>query len=408
MQLLEVMRAIEGSREYIAKIMCDMISIPAMSPAVGGEGESKRADFLQGYLKDFDSVQRVDVPDEDHPGIMRSNILAKKNGKRSGTVWIIAHIDTVPAGNLADWETDPFKGIYRDGKVYGRGTEDNGQSVLSSMFASRFFEKGTLEGMSIGVAWVADEEMASHYGVCHLIDNGYFSPDDIFLVPDWGSPDGKYIEVNEKSLIWLQFDIVGKSVHASTPDIGINAFRLGAAIIDDVIVALNERFPMENPMFLPAKSSFEPTKADSTVLNVNTIPGSWSFCMDCRILPDYKVEDVLKTAQDIASRYEATGAKITVKELQRHESGGKSSTDSPVFKALSDSVEEVLGHRPEATGVGGATCANFFRLKGYDAYVWETGGGTLHGPNEYVPVQNIINDAKVFATLFYKLCVSPQ
>ena len=60
---------------------------------------------------------------------------------------------------------------------------------------------------------------------------------------------------------------------------------------------------------------------------------------------------------------------------------------------------------PEGFFWGGATCANFFRLAGHDAYVWETGGGTLHGPNEYVEIQNIINDAKVFATMFWKLCV---
>lgn len=79
--------------------------------------------------------------------------------------------------------------------------------------------------------------------------------------------------------------------------------------------------------------------------------------------------------------------------------------DSPAYKALSDAVESVTGRAPRAVGVGGATCANFFRQKGYDAYVWQTGGGTLHAPNEYVEIDNLLTDTKVFATLFYNLCV---
>ncbi|MFA6869520.1 MAG: M20/M25/M40 family metallo-hydrolase, partial [Methanomethylophilus sp.] len=77
----------------------------------------------------------------------------------------------------------------------------------------------------------------------------------------------------------------------------------------------------------------------------------------------------------------------------------------PVYRTLSDAVTTVTGHRPEAVGVGGATCANFFRAKGLDAYVWQCGGGTLHAPNECVVVDNLITDAKVFALVFDRLCV---
>ena len=40
-----------------------------------------------------------------------------------------------------------------------------------------------------------------------------------------------------------------------------------------------------------------------------------------------------------------------------------------------------------------------------NAYVWECGGGTLHQPNEHVLISNMITDAKVYANLFYRLCV---
>lgn len=406
MELGEILGKIEASRDDIVDTMCGMISIPAISPEAGGNGEAARADYLMGKLGGFDSVQRIDVPHFDDPTIMRPNILAKKNGKKRGTVWIIAHTDTVPAGDLDKWDTDPFTGVYRDGRVYGRGTEDNGQSVISSIFASKFIEKGTLEGMSLGIALVADEEMASSMGICHLIDENCFDPADIFVVPDWGSPGGSCIEVNEKSLIWLRFDIEGRACHASTPDKGANALRAGCRLMGGVLEDLEHRFGDSDQIFTPPASSFEPTKCTVASENVNTVPGEWSFNIDARVLPKYNLDDVLAAAQRIGSMVsKETGAVIKVSEVQRHVSGGSSSVDSPAYKALSDAVESVTGRAPKAVGVGGATCANFFRQKGYDAYVWQTGGGTLHAPNEYVEIDNLLTDTKVFATLFYNLCV---
>ncbi len=406
MALDEILEKIGASREDIIRMMCGMTAIPSISPAAGGTGESARADFLMDYLKGFDTVERIDIPYGPDSSIMRPNLLARKIGKKKGTVWIMAHIDTVPAGDLDAWDTNPFEGVVKGDRIYGRGTEDNGQTVVSSYFATRDLLGEELNGMSIGLVWVADEEMASVYGVEALIARGCFSEDDVFIVPDWGSPEGKYIEVSEKSLIWLNFSIIGKSGHGSTPDRAVNSLKIGAALIGDLGDVFRERFPLEDPMYTPSKSTFEPTRADMTVLNVNTIPGSWSFSMDCRILPCYSPDDVLEVAKQVAERYsKETGAEIEVTEIQRHVSGGCSSTEGYVFDTLRESVKEVMGHVPETIGIGGATCANFFRLAGHDAYVWETGGGTLHGPNEYVEIQNIINDAKVFATMFWKLCV---
>ena len=337
---------------------------------------------------------------------MRSSILARKIGKKPGTVWVVAHIDVVPAGDPDLWDTPPYDPVFKDGRIYGRGTEDNGQSVISSMFASRFFDSSELEGMSIGIAYVADEETASTYGIEYLLDHGYFSEDDVIFVPDWGSPNGSMVEVSEKNLVWLRFSIEGKTTHGSTPDLGINAYRVSTVLLMDLMESFAERFPDRDEVFLPPVSTFEPTMRPATVENVNTIPGYDEFAMDIRVIPKYDVDDVVALAEDIAeSHSKATGAKITVSEIQRHVSGKPSSTDTDAFRNLSDAVESVTGERPKAVGVGGGTCANFFREKGFDAYVWQCGGGTLHAPNEYVELENIMIDAKVFATVYYNMCL---
>ena len=78
----EIIGCIDGSMDDMVETMIGMIRIPALAPINGGDGESRKADYLMGKLEGFDSIQRVDVPDSLDPSVMRSNILAKKNGKK--------------------------------------------------------------------------------------------------------------------------------------------------------------------------------------------------------------------------------------------------------------------------------------------------------------------------------------
>ena len=401
-----ILSDIESSKQEIIDTTIEMIRIPALAPINNGDGEGKKADYLMTKTVGFDEVKRMDVPDTTDPSVKRSNIIAVKKGKKNGTVWLVAHMDVVPAGDPELWENPPFDPIVKDGKLYGRGTEDDGQSVISSMFATKQFLDQELNGMSIGVAWVADEETSSTCGIQYLLDQGIFTKDDVIIVPDYCTKDGSRIDVAEKHILWLKFCIEGKTTHASTPHLGVNAYKVSTLLLMDLIESFDNRFDDRNEMYYPRNSTFEPTKRIATVENVNTIPGYDEFCMDIRLNPEYDPELVLKMANEMAELYsESTGAKITVEILQKAVAGKPSAIDSIGYKAFSDSIEEVMGKKPEPVGIAGGTCSNFFRLKGLDAYAWQTGDGSLHAPNEYLIIDNLINDTKVFATLFYKLCM---
>ena len=201
MSIEAILKKIEDSREDIIRDLMDMIRIPAIGPANGGEGESRRADYLMTILQGFDEVKRIDVDDTDYPGVKRPSILAVKKGKTKGTVWIIAHIDTVLPGDLNEWICPPYEPHLEDGKVYGLGAEDNGQAVMASIYASRFFKDEELNGRSLGIALVADEETTSEMGIGQLVRDGHFNKDDVIIVPDWGSPGSSMVDVAEKHLL---------------------------------------------------------------------------------------------------------------------------------------------------------------------------------------------------------------
>ncbi|MCL2785679.1 MAG: M20/M25/M40 family metallo-hydrolase, partial [Methanomassiliicoccaceae archaeon] len=258
----------------------------------------------------------------------------------------------------------------------------------------------------IGLAIVADEETTSAMGIEHLVNAGLFEPEDVFIVPDWGVPGGTMVEVAEKHLIWLKFAVEGKQTHGSTPHNGLNAYRVSTKMLVSVLDELERKYPDSDPIFRPSSSTFEPTKSIATVGNVNTIPGYHEFWLDIRLLPMYDPDDLVVFAKELGAEWEKrTGAKITVSVEQRTRSGKPSDIRCAEFEALRGSISSVIGADPETVGVGGGTCANFCRLAGYNAYVWQCGGGSLHQPNEYCDLNNLMTDAKVFATLFHKLCV---
>jgi len=406
MPIEDILTKIENSKEDIVRDLSGMIRIPSMGPANDGTGEGACADYLMTLLDGFDEIKRVDVEDADYPGVIRPNILAVRKGKKKGTVWVIAHTDTVTPGDLNEWKHPPFE-AFRDGdKVYGLGAEDNGQAVIASIYASKFFKDVELNGRSLGIALVADEETTSKMGIDYLVENGYFSKDDVIFVPDWGSPGSSMIDVAEKHLLWVKVTVKGKQTHGSTPNKGLNAYRAGARFLTELLEDIDKNYSDIDELYKPSMSTFEPTKCSPTVGNVNTIPGYYEFWMDCRIIPKYDpqkiYEHMVAFAEDFSKK---SGAIVTVIKEQLTISGKASSTESEGYKALIESIESVTGIDVQPAGIGGGTCANFFRVKGYDAYVWETEGGSLHQPNEFVDVNSIITDAKVYAMIFQKLCV---
>lgn len=61
-------------------------------------------------------------------------------------------------------------------------------------------------------------------------------------------------------------------------------------------------------------------------------------------------------------------------------------------------MEHVTGNVLIIVGVGEGTCANLFKIKGLNAYVWQCGGGTLHISNEHLVMKNMITNLKIFTT----------
>jgi len=379
---------------------------PAIAPTSGGEGEGKKAEILLDFLEKCNccEITTFNAPDLDAPLGYRPNILALHKGKSSAkTIWVLTHMDVVPPGDLGLWKGNPFKAWVEGGKVYGRGVEDNQQDMVASLFALKAFQaEDVLPSYDVGIALVADEETGNNKGLDYVLaqKNHPFREQDLILVPDAGNADGTMIEVAEKGLLWLKVATRGKQAHGSTPEKGLNALRAASYLIVEMN-RLYGIFDADDPLFDPPISTFEPTKKDPNVPNINTIPGEDVFYMDNRILPCYPLEDVESAIRDMTKKIELRfGVKISLEDIQRAPAAPPTPTGAPVVTALKEAIEFVYGRQAQAIGIGGGTVASLFRAVGLPAAVWSKMDETAHQPNEYCVIDNMVGNAKVFSHVF--------
>ena len=82
--------------------------------------------------------------------------------------------------------------------------------------------------------------------------------------------------------------------------------------------ALAQEFNAVDPFFDPPHSTFEPTKKEANVQNINTIPGLGVFYLDCRVLPVYDLELVIAKVKEIAGEIERRfGVTILIQRCRR-------------------------------------------------------------------------------------------
>ncbi len=402
----KIFQLIDGYGEEVINLQRALTSRVALGPENGGSGEHEKTAFIRGLLESIhpSGLEEIKAPDERAQDGYRPNLIADwESGEGEPKIWVLSHSDIVPPGDLSLWESDPYQIKVEGDRIIGRGVEDDQHGFISSYLGLKaVLESGLGLGRRVGLIIVADEETGSEYGLGYLLKKygNRFKDDDLIVVPDAGNEEGTMIEVAEKSLLWLKFTVTGKQCHASMPHKGKNSL-FGAARLIVSLAELKERFDISEELFSPPESTFEPTKMEANVPNVNTIPGRDVFFMDCRVLPQYQVDEVLSACREIASGIEAElGLDIAVEPVYRQEATQPTSAEASVVKALARAIKRVTGKEAKPMGIGGGTVAAFFRRAGLSAAVWSTGFDSAHQPNEYCLISNILTDAKIFACLF--------
>src|SRR5713226_3260094 len=148
MQAIErILQEVDRAADEIVQFTGDLVRIPTVNPP--GEDYEACAHFLGDFLKrrafEVEYVAAEGLPEHTvrHP---RVNVIGSRRGGPGKVVHLNGHIDVVPAGD--GWTVNPFGGLVRDGKIFGRGACDMKAGIAAAVFAAEAIERAgvTLPG----------------------------------------------------------------------------------------------------------------------------------------------------------------------------------------------------------------------------------------------------------------------
>jgi succinyl-diaminopimelate desuccinylase len=308
---------------------------------------------------------------------------------------------------------DPFTPVVRDGKVYGRGASDMKGGIASVVGAVRALvesgwepRRGVLE-----LSFTPDEEVGGETGVKYMLDEGLASPSHAVVAEPSTS---SRIWIGSRGAVWARVRIYGKQAHGSAPWLGLNAFEAMAEIATwlrrNYIPRLSEKktdLPMDDPRAASPTLTMGGEVRGGAKTNI--VPGFYEFSLDRRLIPGEDpdaVEEELRRAVDEAAR--ETGVAGQGYRIELAVDGKASATyippDHPFVELVARTVKETLGVDPQRTVCIGGLDTRYFQERGIAAVTYGPGGiGVAHMPDEYVPISELENTAKVYAALVEKM-----
>jgi len=337
----------------------------------------------------------------------RPSVIFRLRGSGDGPrLLYIAHTDTKPVGDArSQWDTDPFRPVVRDGRLYGLGAADMKAAVAAFVYAAASLRQiEPLKGELI-LALVSDEEGGGRYGA-HFLCQEYGLTADMALI---GEPPGIHRE-------WEHLHIGCRGVFCFT--IGVHGTQMHSS--------LSDRFPSVNASLKAAelmlrmsrelKFTFEPHPLcpGGTTLNLGVqlkggvyfgvYPGYAEFSTDLRTVPGMRREQAIRDLEEFLAARQREDPNLKL-ELRFRPSPAdwiapsEINPDHVLVKALEWASEHVLGFRPPLSIYPAGTDAPKFQLIAGIPTVPAFGAGLIsvaHGPNEWVGVESIIQACKIY------------
>lgn len=412
-----VLAAVDDAAPEIVDFTSALIRVPTVNPPGEAYEDCARVigDRLAacGFEVEYHAADGRPEHTAAHP---RVNVVGVRRGRQPRpNVHLNGHVDVVPAG--AGWTLDPFGGIVKDGRIYGRGACDMKAGIAAAVYAVEAIRRTGIElNGSVEVSGTVDEESGGFAGVAWLAERRRLSADrtDFVIIPEPLNVDR--ICIGHRGVYWFEVTTHGRIGHGSMPFLGVNAIEHMGVILDrvrrDLLPALAAR---------TTQVPVVPDGARHSTLNINGISGGQpvdgiqtpcvaDLCQavfDRRFLLEEgfdatkaEIEALLERAARSTPSMRYSLRDLMIVHPVRTPDG------SPVIGALERGIARVLG-RP-ATHVaspGTYDQKHVDRIAGIPHCV-AYGPGILdlaHQPDEWCGVDDLVNATKVLALSILEL-----
>lgn len=305
------------------------------------------------------------------------------HGNASPVFVFAGHTDVVPVG--ANWQTDPFNPVVKDGMLYGRGAADMKGSLAAMVVATERFvldfpnHKGT-----IGFLITADEEGPAIDGtvkVCEYL-NETNQVVDYCLVGEPSSTKqlGDVIKNGRRGSLNGRLTIIGKQGHIAYPHLADNPIHL---IVPALNTLCNELWDKGNEYF-PA-TSFQISNIHSGTGVTNVIPGETDVVFNFRYSTESTHEGLQQRVVDILDKHG-----LNYKLNWEHSGYPFLTPKGDLVSSCVDAIKAVKGVDAELSTSGGTSDGRFIAPM-LGAQVVELGplNATIHQVDECVSVQDL-------------------
>jgi putative selenium metabolism hydrolase len=188
------------------------------------------------------------------------------------------HMDVVPPAG--DWGADPFGGIVRDGRLYGRGATDM-KGGLAATLVGVAAAAPELE-RPVAVSATVLEETVEGVALAEVLDT--VQPKAVVIC----EPTGLGIRVGQRGRAELLLTALGVPAHAASPERGRNpVLSMAAALGRIAAMDLPSDDALGPAIVVPTDTVSDPYPS------ISLIPSSVTVRFDRRTLLDEKPEDVI-------------------------------------------------------------------------------------------------------------------
>ncbi len=410
---------IDAQRDALVELTQELIRVPTVNPP--GEAYTACAELIgrrlaaRGFAVEYLRAAGARADSARYP---RTNVVARIEGSGPGPcVHFNGHIDVVEPGQ--GWSIDPFAGVVRDGRVFGRGACDmKGGMAASIIAAEAILAEGIRFPGAIEISGTVDEETGGYAGVAWLAERGRFSSPrvDHVIIPEPLQVDR--VCLGHRGVWWAEIEMRGRIAHGSMPFLGVSAIRGMARFLGlverELYPALDRR---------RTRMPVVPDGARSSTLNFNSIHGGLAEGFDgppaplvaesCRLILDRRylieeaLDDVRREIVDLLDRTvrETPGISYALRDVMTF-APTLTEPEAPVVRALDAGIERVLGMRATHIASPGTYDQKHIARIGHLRDCVAYGPGLLelaHQPDEFIVIDDMVASAKVMAAAALRL-----
>ena len=363
----------------VVDLLLKLLSCKSLTPDDDGS-----LAFIEEYLEGYESVY---VNKNGVKNLFLYKTFGNEKWGEGTHLCFAGHVDVVPAGDK--WDTNPFVPVIKEGKIYGRGTQDMKSGVAA--FVQTCNEVEDFNG-TLSVLLTSDEEGEGKYGTVvmleYLKEKGMLPDYCIVAEPTCETTFGDAIKIGRRGSINGYLTIQGKQGHAAYPEKAINPVHQIAPILDK-IAGVN--LDSGDDDFAPSKMVITDIRGGMEVTNVT--PGSLNIMFNVR-------NSTKTTQEDIRMHIEKyfDGLDYNLK-LTQGSYPFVTTRDSKVVKKLTHSIEEITGIKTKLSTAGGTSDARFMGAFGIDVVEFGVINDTIHAPNERTSIKEVEKLCDVFKHL---------